>query len=82
MIGQSSLSDLFSQISAAGFFKRLFSWKSIKETAARAEAEARNAEAVHAAEMREIAARLSEAESRLRTAELSREEALRAASGW
>ena len=80
MNGQSPLSDLFSQISAAGFFKRLFSWKSIKETAAQAEAEARNAEAVHAAEMREIAARLSEAESRLRTAELSREEALRAAS--
>ena len=38
------------------------------------------AEWVASPEMREIAARLSEAESRLRTAELSREEALRAAS--
>ena len=70
MNGQSPLSDLFSQISAAGFFKRLFSWKSIKETAARAEAEARNAEAVHAAEMREIAARLSEASMPRRCAKL------------
>ena len=80
MIGQSPLSDLFSAISSAGLFKRIFSWKSIQETAKRAEAEMRNADAVHAAEMREITARLHDAESRLSSAEKIREEALRAAS--
>ena len=40
----------------------------------------RNADAVHAAEMREITARLHDAESRLSSAEKIREEALRAAS--
>ncbi len=80
MNGQSPLSDFFSAISSAGLFKRIFSWKSIREAALRAEAEVKNAESVHAAELREVAARLSETENRLHKAEQGREDYQRAVS--
>lgn len=80
MNGQSKVSELISAVSSAGFLKRVFSWKSIKEAAHAARAEADSAAAVHAAEIRELTFRLSETERRLHDAELSREEYSREAA--
>ncbi len=79
MNGQSKVAELISAVSSAGFFKRIFSWKSIKEKAVLARMEAENAESMHAAEIREITFRLSEAEKRARDAEQARLESLREA---
>jgi len=68
MNGHSHVSELITAVTAAGFFKRLFSWKSIKEKAVAARIEAENAEASHAAELRELTFRLNEAERRLQEA--------------
>lgn len=77
MNGQSKVAELISAVSSAGFFKRIFSWKSIKEKAVLARMEAENAESMHAAEIREITFRLSEAEKRARDSEQARLESLR-----
>lgn len=69
MNGQSKVAELISAVGSAGFFKRIFSWKSITEIAVLARMEAENAESMHAAEIREITFRLSEAEKRARDAE-------------
>ena len=79
MNGQSKVAELISAVSSAGFFKRIFSWKSIKEKAVLARMEAENAESMHAAEIREITFRLSEAEKRARDSEQARLESLREA---
>lgn len=79
MNGQSKVAELISAVSSAGFFKRIFSWKSIKEKAVLARMEAENAESTHAAEIREITFRLSEAEKRARDSEQARLESLREA---
>ena len=79
MNGQSKVAELISAVSSAGFFKRIFSWKSIKEKAVLARMEAENAESMHAAEIREITFRLSEAEKRARESEQARLESLREA---
>ena len=79
MNGQSKVAELISAVSSAGFFKRIFSWKSIKEKAVLARMESENAESMHAAEIREITFRLSEAEKRARDSEQARLESLREA---
>ncbi|MBR5815612.1 MAG: hypothetical protein IKY77_05390 [Methanocorpusculaceae archaeon] len=79
MNGQSKVAELISAVSSAGFFKRIFSWKSIKEKAVLARMESENAESTHAAEIREITFRLSEAEKRARDSEQARLESLREA---
>ena len=79
MNGQSKVAELISAVSSAGFFKRIFSWKSIKEKAALARMEAENSASMHAAEIREITFRLSEAEKRVREVEQERISSLREA---
>ena len=79
MNGQSKVSELISAVSSAGFFKRLFSWKSIKEKASLARMESENAKSIHEAEIRDMTFRLSDAERRAREAEQARLDSLREA---
>ncbi len=80
MIGQSKIELLFSSISSAGFFKRLFSWKTIKEQAAAAKVEWEYQDSARTAAIHEAERRAADAERRLQLAEQSQAEQQREAA--